>query len=273
MASYIDQESSKNGLEMSSYSAYSGTGLDQIDPFDAGDRNLWRKAEYLGRYLFAADFLRPHKPDLVTDISCGLGYGAAELCGVAGRVIGVDANRALMESARQRFKMANLHFLHKDLEEEELSPEIEEGSAAAVVSFETLEHLLDPFRAVAQFSEILQPGGFFICSVPNVLSESGDSSGLPRNKSHKQWFNFASLSRLVAQSEMQVIYRLGQSWSKALFRREQQLSNAKRLTRKLADEPTLHSPEMMRWLSYVAAYPTVEDVDGSYSIIIVAQKK
>ena len=257
---------------MSSYSAYSGNGLDQIDPFDAGDNNLWRKAEYLGRYLFASDFLRPHKPDLVADISCGMGYGAAELCSVAGRVIGVDANRALMESASQRFKMPNLHFLFKDLDEEELSPDIAEGSAAAVVSFETLEHLLDPSRAVAQFSKILQPGGFFICSVPNVLSESGDSSGLPRNKAHKQWFNFASLSRLVAQSEMRVIYRLGQSWSKALFRREQQLSNAKRISRKLGDEPVMHSPEMMRWLSYVAAYPTVEDVDGSYSIIIVAQK-
>jgi SAM-dependent methyltransferase len=221
----------------------------------------------------ATDFLRSHKPDLVADISCGLGYGAAQLCSVAGKVIGVDKNRAQMESARQRHKMPNLHFLHKDLDEEELSPEIEEGSAAAVVSFETLEHLLDPFRAVAQFSKILQPGGFFICSVPNVLSESGDSAGLPRNKSHKQWFNFASLSRLVEQNEMHVIYRLGQSWSKALFRREQQLSNAKRIMQKLGDEPSMHSPEMMRWLSYVAAYPTVEDVDGSYSIIIVAQKE
>jgi SAM-dependent methyltransferase len=258
---------------MSSYSAYSGNGLDQIDPFDAGDSNLWRKAEYLGRYLFAADFLKSHKPDLVADISCGLGYGSAELCSVAGKVIGVDGNRALMESARLRFKTANLHFLHRDLEEEELSPEIEESNAAAVVSFETLEHLLDPSRAVAQFSKILQPGGFFICSVPNVLSESGDSCGLPRNKAHKQWFNFASLSRMVQQHEMRVIYRLGQSWSKALFRREQQLSNAKRISRKLGDESVMHSKEMMRWLSYVAAYPTVEDVDGSYSIIIVAQKE
>lgn len=42
---------------MSSYSAYSGSGQDQIDPFDASDSNIWRKAEYLGRYLFAADFL------------------------------------------------------------------------------------------------------------------------------------------------------------------------------------------------------------------------
>jgi SAM-dependent methyltransferase len=258
---------------MSSYSAYSGNGLDQTDPFDANDSNLWRKAEYLGRYLFATDFLRSYKPDLVADISCGLGYGAAELCSVAGRVIGVDGNRALMESARQRFKTANLHFLHKDLEEEELSLEIEESSAGAVVSFETLEHLLDPSRAVTQFSKILQPGGFFICSVPNVLSESGNSCGLPRNKAHKQWFNFASLSRLVQQHEMRVIYRLGQSWSKAIFRREQQLSNAKRISRKLGDESVMHSQEMMRWLSYVAAYPTVEDVDGSYSIIIVAQKE
>ncbi|MGB5101227.1 MAG: class I SAM-dependent methyltransferase [Methanothrix sp.] len=258
---------------MSSYSAYRGNGLDQMDPFDAGDRNVWRKAEYLGRYLFAADFLRPHNPDLVADISCGMGYGAAELCSVAKRVIGADGDLALMESSRRKFKMANLHFLHKDLDEEELSSDIAEGSAAAVVSFETLEHLLDPSRAVAQFSKILQPGGFFICSVPNVLSESGDSSGLPRNRAHKQWFNFGSLCRLVQQHKMQVIYRLGQSWSKSLFRREQQLSNAKRLVRKLGDEPIMQTPEMIRWLSYVAAYPTVEDVDGSYSIIIVAQKE
>lgn len=257
---------------MSSYLAYSGNALDQIDPFDSSDSNLWRKAEYLGRYLFACDFLRPHKPDLVADISCGMGYGAAELCSVAGRVIGVDANRPLIESARQRLQMPNLDFFFKDLDDDGLSPDIEEGSASAVVSFETLEHLLDPNRAVAQFSKILQPGGFFICSVPNVLSESGDSAGLPRNRSHKQWFNFASLCRLVERREMRVIYRLGQSRSRALFRREQQLSNAKRISRKLGDEPIMHLPEMIRWLSYVAAYPTVEDVDGSYSIIIVAQK-
>ena len=257
---------------MSSYQAYSGNGIDQIDPFDAGDSNLWRKAEYLGRYLFAADFLRQRKPDLVVDISCGMGYGSAQLCSVAGKVIGVDENASLMQSASQRFKMPNLRFIRKDLDNEDLFPEIEDGSTEAAVSFETLEHLLDPSRAMTQFSKILKPDGFFFCSVPNVLSESGDSAGLPRNKAHKQWFNYGSLCRLVEQNGMRVIYRLGQSWSKALFRREQQLSNAKRITRKLADEPIMHSQEMILLLSYLAAYPTVEDVDGSYSIIIVAQK-
>ena len=257
---------------MSSYSAYSGTGLDQIDPFDVTDANLWRKAEYLGRYLFAADFLRMQNPQVVADISCGMGYGALELSNVAGTVIGVDGNPDLMKLATEKCSRPNIRFLHSDLEEDELSLHIREGAVDAVVSFETLEHLVDPHRAVDQFQRLLRPGGFFICSVPNVLSESGDSAGLPRNKSHKQWFNFASLSRLVQRNDMRVIYRLGQSWSKTLFRREQQLTNAKRIPRRLSDEPVMHAAEMIRWLSYVAAYPNVEDVDGSYSIIIVAQK-
>ncbi len=257
---------------MSSSSAFGG-GLDQIDPFDPSDSNLWRKAEYLGRYLFAADFLRQHRPSIVTDISCGMGYGSSELCGIAKTVIGVDRSHELIEAALKRDNNPNVRFLNKDLDYEDLAPDIGVGSIDAVVSFETLEHLVDPNRALSQFSKILRPGGFLICSVPNVLYESGDSAGLPRNKSHKQWFSFGSLCEIVERHGMQVAYRLGQSWSKALHRREQQLSNAKRIGRKLSDEPAMHSPEMIRWLSYVASYPTVEDVDGSYSIIIVAQKR
>ncbi len=256
---------------MSSYTAYSSS--DQIDPFDPADANLWRRAEYLGRYLFACDFLRPHNPEMLADVACGLGYGAAELSGVAARVLAVDGSLSQVQSAGRRFDLPNLQFLCKDIDEDGLTPEIEEESLDALISFETLEHLLNPGRAAEGFSRALKPGGYFICSVPNVLYESGDSSGLPRNWSHKQWFNYGSLSRLAQQNGMRVLYRLGQSWSKALFRREQQLFNAKRISLRLGGEPAMQRPEMIRWLSYVAAYPTVEDVDGSYSIIIVAQKK
>lgn len=268
---------------MSSSSSFTG-GIDHIDPFDPGDFNLWRKAEYLGRYLFAVDFLSQHHPDTVADISCGMGYGTFELCRIAKTVIGIDSSQELIEKASDRVgnqnasshnasnHNASIRFLNKNLDCEDLSSDIEDGSIDAVVSFETLEHLVDPNGAVSQFSRILRPDGFLICSVPNVLYESGDSAGLPRNKSHKQWFRFGSLCRMVEGQGMRVAYRLGQSWSKTLHRREQQLSNAKRIGRKLSDEPAMHSPEMIRWLSYVAAYPTVEDVDGSYSIIIVAQK-
>ncbi len=258
---------------MSSYLAYRGSDHDQIDPFDVNDSNLWRKAEHLGRYLFAADFLRPYKLSVVADISCGMGYGSLELSGIAGSVIGIDTNPSILQLASQNCRCPNISFLNGNLDCQDPGPNIQERSVDAVVSFETLEHLVDPNQAMSLFSRILKPDGFLLCSVPNVLSESGDSAGLPRNKSHKQWFNFASLCRMIQLHGMQVIYRLGQSWSKALFRREQQLLNAKRIRCKLSDEPIMHSPEMIRWLSYVAAYPTVEDVDGSYCIIIVAKKR
>ncbi len=264
---------SLKGFQMSQHnSAFGGSGLDQLDPFDIRDNNVWRKAEYLGRYLFAADFLKQYFPNIVADISCGMGYGTKELSKVAKIVIGVDGAKQLIETASSRIKSSNVKFLQKDLNSMELTPGIKEESVDAVVSFETLEHLIDPDKAVSQFSRILQPGGFLLCSVPNVLSESRDSAGLPRNKDHRQWFNYGSLSRMVEGHDMKVMYRLGQSWSRALHKREQQLSHSKRIDHKLSDQPAMHTPEMMRWLSYVVAYPTVEDVDGSYSIIIVAQK-
>ena len=257
---------------ISSNSAFGGSGSDQIDPFDPNDRNIWRKAEYLGRYLFAADFLGQYQPKIVADISCGMGYGSVELSKITKAVIAVDGSQELLEKALMSCKSPTVKFIKKNLDSEDLVQEIAESSVDAVVSFETIEHLVDPSNAVSQFFRILRPGGFFLCSVPNALYESGNSAGLPRNMSHKQWFSFESLKNLVQSHGMQVIYRLGQSRSKALFRREQQLFHAKRISEKLSDEPMMHTVGMIRWLSYVVAYPTVEDVDGSYSIIIVARK-
>lgn len=252
-------------------------GWDQVDPFDEKDNHLWMKLEHLGRYLFAADFLKQHQPRVVADISCGIGYGIPELGRIAQMVIAVDSCKEMIEIASKEISDGSndlkVRFLNKNLDSEDLTPDIEPGSVDAVVSFETLEHLIDPNRAVSQFSHILKPHGFFICSVPNALSESKASASVPRNRNHKQLFNFGSLSRMLQSHGIQVVYRLGQSWSNSLLKREQQLSSARLIERRLSDVPEMHSPEMVRLLSYILAYPTVEDVDGSYSIIIVAHNQ
>jgi SAM-dependent methyltransferase len=262
---------------ISSNSACGGFGWDQVDPFDDKDKHLWMKMEHLGRYLFAADFLKQHQPKVVADISCGIGYGIPELGRIAQTVIGVDGSREMIKLASRKVpegsKNPNVRLFDKNLDSDDLTPDIEPESVDAVVSFETIEHLIDPNRAVSQFSQILRSGGLFICSVPNALSEPRAGACLPRNRCHKQLFNFGSLSRMVQSHGMQVVYRLGQSWSYSLLKREQQLSSARMIERRLSDEPAMHTPEMIRLLSYILAYPTVEDVDGSYSIIIVAQKQ
>jgi SAM-dependent methyltransferase len=147
-----------------------------------------------------------------------------------------------------------------------------DGSLDFVHSSHCLEHLVDPDMTISSFSRMLRPGGFLICSVPNLLSEPKARACLPRNESHRQLFTFGSLRRMVEDHGLQVMYRLGQSWSYTLLKREQQLAGARMIDRRLSDVPAMHSPEMIRLLSYILAYPTVEDVDGSYSIIIVSQK-
>jgi 2-polyprenyl-3-methyl-5-hydroxy-6-metoxy-1,4-benzoquinol methylase len=261
------------GLDMiSSIPDSTRFGWDQVDPFNEKDNHLWMKLEHLGHYLFAADFLKQYQPKVIADISCGLGCGIPELARAAQTIIAVDSSQEMIDKASKRSENFNARFLNINLDREDLTPVIEAGSVDAVVSFETIEHLVDPNRAIFQFSQILQPGGFFICSVPNALSEPRARACLPRNKCHRQLFNFGSLSRMAHSHGLQVKYRLGQSWSYALLKREQQLASAKLIGRRLSDVPEMHTPEMIRLLSYILAYPTVEDVDGSYSIIIVAQK-
>lgn len=257
---------------MKKKSGCDGFSWDQVDPLDEKDKHLWMKIEHLSHYLFAADFLKQYKPDTIADISCGMGYGLVELNRAAKTVIGVDSNLEALKMASIRVDDPDVRLLHKDLDKDDLISDIEEGSVDAVASFETIEHLIDPDRAISQFSHILRPGGLLICSVPNVLSEPRTAACLPRNRSHKQLFNFGSLRRMIECHGFEVVHRLGQSWSYTLLKREQQLSSAKLIKRRLSDIPEMHSPEIIRLLSYIIAYPTVEDVDGSYSIIIVARK-
>ncbi|MFB3765884.1 MAG: class I SAM-dependent methyltransferase [Methanotrichaceae archaeon] len=247
-------------------------GWDQVDPFDELDVHLWMKIEHLSHYIFAADFLKQYRPDIVADISCGTGYGITELKRAAKTIIGIDNSLEALKIASKRVDDPNIRFLQKDLDNDDLMPYVEDGSVDAVASFETIEHLIDPERVISQFSRILRPGGFLICSVPNVLSEPRTVACLPRNRCHKQLFNFGSLRRMIESNGMKVVYRLGQSWSYTLLKREQQLSSAGLIKRRLSDVPEMHSPEIVRLLSYIVAYPTVEDVDGSYSIVVVARK-
>ena len=151
-------------------------------------------------------------------------------------VIGVDSSQEMIEIASKKIsqgsKNLKVRFINKNLDIDDLTPDLGPGSVDAVVSFETLEHLVNPYEAVYQFSKILRSGGFFICSVPNALSEPRASACLPRNRNHKQLFNFRSLSRMVQSHGMKVVNRLGQSWSYSLLKREQQLSSARLIERK-----------------------------------------
>jgi SAM-dependent methyltransferase len=250
---------------------------DQVDPYDANDDKWWVKLEHLGRYLFASDYLVQFQPKLIADIAAGVGYGIPELRKASGSIVALDSSLEMIDLASSRYGAEGVVFAQHDIDQGTMVSEFAAASIDAIVSFETLEHLLDPSGALEQFSRLISSGGFLICSVPNVIFEPMwpvrmAAAGLPANKCHRQLFNFGSFSRLLAQHGFKLKERVGQSWTNILYRRESELAQNGVLQLKTSDKLDLHTPEMIRMFANLLAYPTAEDVDGSYSIIVVAQK-
>jgi len=106
------------------------------------------------------------------DAACGEGYGCALVASVAFEVIGVDIDGESIRHASSRYGgKSNLRFV--------------EGSCAAlpladacvdvVLSFETIEHVVEQAAMLAEFRRVLAPDGILIVSSPNKPVYSGEA--------------------------------------------------------------------------------------------------
>ena len=118
-------------------------------------------ALHLKRYEFARPWCESAD---VLDAGCGVGYGTAHLAPHARTVIGVDRAEEALAVARSRYAAPNVQFVHADL----LALPFRDASFDAVCAFETLEHVDDPARMVAEAARVLRAGGTMIASTPHV---------------------------------------------------------------------------------------------------------
>jgi SAM-dependent methyltransferase len=115
-------------------------------------------AEHLARYLHAAPLARGRA---VLDAACGEGYGSAMLAAAGARsVVGVDIDGPTVEHARERH---GIDARRADVRELPFP----DGTFDLVVSFETIEHVEDPERAVAEMRRVLRDDGTLVISTPN----------------------------------------------------------------------------------------------------------
>ncbi len=131
--------------------------------------------EHAARYIFALPYV---KNKTVLDIACGTGYGLVLLKEKATRVTGVDVHpQAAKDAKAECGKLASV------LLGDGLNLPFVGESFDVVTSFETLEHLHDRARFLAELKRVLKLDGLLVLSTPNA-KYTNPINGKPRNPFH-----------------------------------------------------------------------------------------
>jgi 2-polyprenyl-3-methyl-5-hydroxy-6-metoxy-1,4-benzoquinol methylase/spore coat polysaccharide biosynthesis protein SpsF (cytidylyltransferase family) len=138
-------------------------------------------------YEWALRHLRPD--DRVLDIASGDGYGAALAAGRAASVVAADADAEVVAQGAARWgNVSNLSFRR----EEGTSLSLADASFDCVLSMETVEHVPQAERFVAELARVTRPGGRLILSTPQSAMGS-----VPMNDQHVREYSLAQLRELL----------------------------------------------------------------------------
>jgi SAM-dependent methyltransferase len=171
----------------------------------------WVKLEQLGRYYFAAQFVRGK---IVLDCACGRGMGTNIFQSAGAKQIAAcDLWPAAIELAKKQVSAETTKFYLADAE---CLPFFNDF-ADVYISLETIEHIRNDKLFLAEAKRVLRPNGIFICSTPNRLfSNPGRRlADKPLNKLHIREYSPAEFLDLLKLNFKQVdLY--GQNWQPLL---------------------------------------------------------
>lgn len=149
----------------------------------------------------------------VLDVGCSSGaLGAALKARDGAEVIGIELDEGYAEKAAARLDRV----IVADVEELASRDDIEAtlGRFDCLIAADVLEHLRDPWTALARLAALVDPGGAVIVSVPNVRFWEtfwmlGRHGTFPRagqglfDKTHLRWFTLYDAIGLLDQAGVQ----------------------------------------------------------------------
>jgi 2-polyprenyl-3-methyl-5-hydroxy-6-metoxy-1,4-benzoquinol methylase len=156
----------------------------------------WIRHEHVERYRFASRFV-PGR--VVVDCACGDGTGTRSLVAAgAAFVHGFDLSSDAVAAARSSEAGQCTTFTTAD----GLALPLPDSSIDVYVSLETIEHLADPQRFLAEVVRVLRASGLLVCSTPNryVYSPGHGPGARPWNPFHLREFDAEELARLLSQN-------------------------------------------------------------------------
>ena len=128
--------------------------------FIPGYRDGSTELEHIHRYCMVLPLARGRR---VLDIACGEGYGSDLIAQAANSVIGVELDTQVVDAASQRYERVNLNFRQGNI----LNIPVEDASCELVICFETIEHIADHAKAVAEMKRVMTADGVLVVSTPN----------------------------------------------------------------------------------------------------------
>jgi SAM-dependent methyltransferase len=143
-------------------------------------------ALHLKRYEFAQPLCVRRD---VLDAGCGVGYGTTFLAQSARNVVGLDVSADAIEYARRRYGAPNVEFVVGDV----LAMPLPTSQFDVVCAFETIEHLTDPERFVAEARRVLRQPGVLVASTPRANA----TDERPANPFHEREFSAADFEGLL----------------------------------------------------------------------------
>lgn len=142
--------------------------------------------EHMARYGRARSFTAGKR---VLDVACGTGYGLRALAEDAAWVVGVDVDEDALRRARAELPAGKGEVVRADA----LQLPFADGHFDVVTSFETIEHLEQRGRFLAELRRVLSPAGALLLSTPNARYTL-PVEGRPRNPFHLHEYTPEELS-------------------------------------------------------------------------------
>jgi methionine biosynthesis protein MetW len=150
----------------------------------------------------------------VLDVGCATGYLAAELAARGCVVVGVEADPAAAAAATARGVCAEVVAGDGDTTDCRAALTTR-APFDAVVAGDVLEHLRDPWAALAFLASLLRPGGRVVVSVPNIAHWTGRRALLRGrfpyaehgllDRTHLRFFTRTGARELVASAGLRVV--------------------------------------------------------------------
>lgn len=153
------------------------------------------------RHLFAYETAaaRLEPADAVLDIGCGAGYGTRLLSDHARHVTGVDVSADTVAAAAAAYASNSCAFMAYDGTRLPFA----DGQFDAVTSFQTIEHVTDDGRFVAEAARVLKPGALFVLTTPNRATRLREGQR-PWNRFHVREYSSAQLAAVLSNSFSEV---------------------------------------------------------------------